>query len=156
MIVHRVKEFSIIGYIYKERLKLEDKWSKNLSHRINFCHNSQFVAHKTTLKRLSHDMNIFVRARILKHYFLYVRWWFSKFVDFLLLKKTKLRFLLAPIKIVNNSENSFIKGSVKWKKRGGVIGINRWALYSSTFPQIFYCFLKDPSPLNNKKSISAA
>ncbi len=53
-------------------------------------------------------MNIFVRARILKHCFLYVRWWFSKFVDVLLLKKTKLRFLLAPIKILNNPENYFI------------------------------------------------
>jgi hypothetical protein len=50
MIVHTVKEFSVIGYIYKERLKLEDKLSKNLSHRINFCQNSQFVAHETTLK----------------------------------------------------------------------------------------------------------
>ncbi len=50
MKVHRVKEFSVIGSIYKERLKLEDKLSKNLSHRINFCHNSQFVAHETTLK----------------------------------------------------------------------------------------------------------
>jgi hypothetical protein len=49
-----------------------------------------------------------------------------------------------------------LKGSVKWKKRGGVSGINRWAIYSSTFPQIFYCFLKDPGPLNNKKHISAA
>ena len=26
-------------------------------------------------------------------------------------------------------------------------GINRWAIYSSTFPQIFYWFLKDPGPL---------
>ncbi len=31
-------------------------------------------------------------------------------------------------------------------------GINRWAIYSSTFPQIFYCFLKDPGPLNHKKT----
>jgi hypothetical protein len=36
-----------------------------------------------------------------------------------------------------------------------VSGINRWALYSSTFPQIFYCFLKDPGPLNSKKRIWA-
>ncbi len=48
-----------------------------------------------------------------------------------------------------------LKGSVKWKKRGGASGINRWALYSSTFPQIFYCFLKNPGPLNKKKRISA-
>ncbi len=26
-------------------------------------------------------------------------------------------------------------------------GINRWAIYSSIFPQIFYCFSKDPGPL---------
>ncbi len=39
---------------------------------------------------------------------------------------------------------------------GGVSGVNRWAFYSSTFPQIFYCFLKDPGPLNHKKQISAA
>jgi hypothetical protein len=38
------------------------------------------------------------------------------------------------------------------KKEGGVSGINRWALSSSTFPQIFYCFLKDLCPLNNKKT----
>ncbi len=31
-------------------------------------------------------------------------------------------------------------------------GINRRALYFSTFPQIFYCFVKDPSPLNNKNA----
>jgi len=31
-----------------------------------------------------------------------------------------------------------LKGSVKWKKRGGMTGINRWAIYSSTLPQIFY------------------
>ncbi len=49
-----------------------------------------------------------------------------------------------------------LKGSVKWKKRGGVSGINRWALYYSIFLQIFYCFLKDPGPLNHKKRISAA
>ncbi len=42
------------------------------------------------------------------------------------------------------------KGSVKWKKRGGVSGINGWAFNLSTFPQIFYCFLKDPGPLNHK------
>ncbi len=35
-------------------------------------------------------------------------------------------------------------------------GINRWALYSSTFPQIFNLFLKDPGPLNIKKRFSAA
>ncbi len=35
-------------------------------------------------------------------------------------------------------------------------GINRLALYFSTFPQIFYFFLKDPGPLNNKKRFSAA
>ncbi len=52
-------------------------------------------------------------------------------------------------------DNDF-KGSVKWKKRGGVSGINRWAIYSSAFPQIFYFCLKDPGPLNNKKRISAA
>ncbi len=44
-----------------------------------------------------------------------------------------------------------IKGSLKWKKRGCVSGINRWALYSFTSPQFFYFFLKDPVPLNNKK-----
>jgi hypothetical protein len=33
-----------------------------------------------------------------------------------------------------------------------VSGINRWALYSYTFPQIFYCLLKDPGPLNHKKT----
>jgi hypothetical protein len=33
-----------------------------------------------------------------------------------------------------------------------VSGINRWALHSSTFPRIFYCFLKDPCPLYNKKT----
>ncbi len=50
-----------------------------------------------------------------------------------------------------------IKGTVKWKKRGGgVSGINRWAIYSSTFPQFFYCSLKDPGPLNSKKRFSAA
>jgi hypothetical protein len=42
------------------------------------------------------------------------------------------------------------------KEGGGVSGINRWAIYSSSFPQIFYCFLKDPGLLNNKKRISAA
>jgi hypothetical protein len=42
------------------------------------------------------------------------------------------------------------------KKEGGVSGINRWAFYYFTFPQIFYFFLKDPGPLNNKKRISAA
>ena len=31
-------------------------------------------------------------------------------------------------------------------------GINRWAFNLSTFPQIFYCFLKDPSPLNHKNA----
>ena len=30
-------------------------------------------------------------------------------------------------------------------------GINRWALYSSTFPQIFNLFLKDPGPLKGPK-----
>jgi hypothetical protein len=44
----------------------------------------------------------------------------------------------------------------KIKKEGGVSGINRWALYSSTFPQFFYCFLKDPGPLNSKKRFSPA
>jgi hypothetical protein len=39
------------------------------------------------------------------------------------------------------------------KKEGGVSGINRWAIYSSTFPQIFYFFLKDPGPLNCKKNV---
>jgi hypothetical protein len=33
-----------------------------------------------------------------------------------------------------------------------VSGINRWAINSSTFPQICYFFLKDPCPLNNKKT----
>ncbi len=47
----------------------------------------------------------------------------------------------------------FLKGSVKWKKRGGVSGINRCPFNSSTFPQIFYFFLKDPGPLNSKKRI---
>jgi hypothetical protein len=37
------------------------------------------------------------------------------------------------------------------KKEGGLSGINRWAFNLSTFPQIFYCFLKDPGPLNHKK-----
>ncbi len=50
----------------------------------------------------------------------------------------------------------WFKGSVKWKKWGGVSGINRWAFNLSTFPQIFYCFLKNPGPLNHKKRISAA
>jgi hypothetical protein len=51
---------------------------------------------------------------------------------------------------------SYPKGSVKWKKRGGLSGINRWAFNMSTFPQILYRFLKDPGPLNHKKRISAA
>jgi hypothetical protein len=42
------------------------------------------------------------------------------------------------------------------KKEGGVSGINRWAFNLSTLTQIFYCFLKDPGPLNHKKRISAA
>ncbi len=33
-------------------------------------------------------------------------------------------------------------------------GINRWAIYSSTFPQFFYFFLKDTGPLNHKTLIS--
>jgi hypothetical protein len=37
-----------------------------------------------------------------------------------------------------------------------VSGINRWAFNLSTFPQIVYCFLKDPGPLNHKKRISVA
>ncbi len=48
------------------------------------------------------------------------------------------------------------KGSVKWKKRGVVSGISRSALYSSTFPQFFYFFLKDPGPLKSIKRIWAA
>ncbi len=47
------------------------------------------------------------------------------------------------------------KGSVKWKKRWVVSGISRSALYSSTFPQIFYFFLKDPGPLKSIKHIWA-
>ncbi len=39
---------------------------------------------------------------------------------------------------------------------GGLIGINRWAIYYCTFTQIYYFFLKDPGPLNNKKRISVA
>jgi hypothetical protein len=35
---------------------------------------------------------------------------------------------------------------------GGVSGINRKALYSSTFPQIFNFFFKKTSPLNDKKA----
>ncbi len=49
-----------------------------------------------------------------------------------------------------------IKGSVKWKKRGGLSGTNGWSFNLSTFPQIFYYFLKDPGPLNHKKRFSAA
>ncbi len=54
-------------------------------------------------------------------------------------------------------EKDTFKGSVKWKKRGGGY---EWyqsikAFNFSTFPQIFYCFLKDPGPLNHKKRISA-
>ncbi len=54
-----------------------------------------------------------------------------------------------------SSDYTGFKGSVKWKKRGGVSGINRSALYSSTFPQIFYFYLKDTCPLNSKKRIWA-
>jgi hypothetical protein len=42
------------------------------------------------------------------------------------------------------------------KGGGGVNGINRQAFTSSLVPQIFYFFLKDPCPLNNKKHFSAA
>ncbi len=45
---------------------------------------------------------------------------------------------------------------MKWKRRGDVSGINRYDLYSSTFPQILYFLLKDPGPLNNKKPFSVA
>jgi hypothetical protein len=38
------------------------------------------------------------------------------------------------------------------KKEGGLSGINRWAFNLSTFPQFFYFFLKDPGPLNHKKT----
>jgi hypothetical protein len=48
------------------------------------------------------------------------------------------------------------KGSVKWKKMGGVSGINRWAFNSSTFPPILKQFLKDPGPLKSIKRIWAA
>ncbi len=39
------------------------------------------------------------------------------------------------------------------KKRGVVSCINRFAFNLSTFPQIFYFFLKDPGPLINKKKL---
>ncbi len=54
-----------------------------------------------------------------------------------------------------NIVEKLLKGSVKWKKRGVVSGISRSALYSSTFPQIFYFFLKDPGPLKSIKRILA-
>jgi hypothetical protein len=53
-------------------------------------------------------------------------------------------------------QNITFKGSVKWKKRGGLSGTNRRSFNLSTFPQIFYRFLKDPGPLNHKKRFSAA
>ncbi len=48
-----------------------------------------------------------------------------------------------------------IKGIVQPFKRGLMGGINRQALYSSTFPQFFSLLLKDPGPLNRKKQIRA-
>jgi hypothetical protein len=75
-----------------------------------------------------------------------------------LLKNTKLKCKFWP-KIIENLKSrlgTHLKGSVKWKKRGGMNGINRWAFNLSTIPQIFYRFLKDPGPLNHIKPISAA
>jgi hypothetical protein len=42
------------------------------------------------------------------------------------------------------------------KKEGGCEWYQSMAFNLSTFPQIFYCFLKDPGPLNHKKRILAA
>jgi hypothetical protein len=41
-------------------------------------------------------------------------------------------------------------------REGDVSGINRYALYSSTFPPILKKLLTDPGPLNNKKTLLAA
>ncbi len=69
------------------------------------------------------------------------------------LRKFSLK-LLRKLTLHNNKYQ--FKGSVKWKKRGGMSGISQCAFNLSTFPQILYRFLKDPGPLNNKKRISAA
>jgi hypothetical protein len=51
----------------------------------------------------------------------------------------------AAVLLITPGPNIGFKGSVKWKKRGGVSGINRWPFNSSTFPPILKIF-KGPRP----------